>query len=246
MTTLVANDLDLRAGKRVLVEKLDWTVGAGQCWFVYGRNGAGKTTLLQTLAGLRLPDGGKIVLDGRELSDWSPLQLARRRAYLPQSRQDAFGFTVFETVLAARFPWRSEGMWESSEDRDVAAGALKRMDVLELAERDIRSLSGGERQRDTPLMLLDEPASALDLAHQAGLMRTVAGLSREENRAVVMVVHDLNLAWGVASHVLLLYGDGTWEAGSCEEMMVSEKLSHCRHYPVERVSCGNRPVFVSF
>ena len=245
MTTLVANDLDLRAGKRVLVEKLDWTVGAGQCWFVYGRNGAGKTTLLQTLAGLRLPDGGKIVLDGRELSDWSPLQLARRRAYLPQSRQDAFGFTVFETVLAARFPWRSEGMWESSEDRDVAAGALKRMDVLELAERDIRSLSGGERQRvaiaallaqDTPLMLLDEPASALDLA----------GLSREENRAVVMVVHDLNLAWGVASHVLLLYGDGTWEVGSCEEMMVSEKLSHCLHYPVERVSCGNRPVFVSF
>ena len=129
------------------------------------------------------------------------------------------------------------------------------MDVLELAERDIRSLSGGERQRvaiaallaqDTPLMLLDEPASALDLAHQAGLMRTVAGLSREENRAVVMVMHDLNLAWGVASHVLLLYGDGTWEAGSCEEMMVSEKLSHCLHYPVERVSCGNRPVFVSF
>ena len=115
---------------------------------------------------------------------------------MPQSRQDAFGFTVFETVLAARFPWRSEGMWESSEDRDVAAGALKRMDVLELAERDIRSLSGGERQRvaiaallaqDTPLMLLDEPASALDLAHQAGLMRTVARLSREENRAVVMV-----------------------------------------------------------
>ena len=174
---------------------------------------------------------------------------------MPQSRQDAFGFTVFETVLAARFPWRSEGMWESSEDRDVAAGALKRMDVLELAERDIRSLSGGERQRvaiaallaqDTPLMLLDEPASALDLAHQAGLMRTVAGLSREENRALVMVVHDLNLAWGVASHVLLLYGDGTWEAGSCEEMMVSEKLSHCLHYAVERVSCGNRPVFVSF
>lgn len=252
---LCADGLDVRAGNRILLEKLDFAVMPGQCWFVYGQNGTGKTTLLQTLAGLRLPDGGKLMLEGRELSGWSPLELARKRAYLPQSQQDAFGFTVFEAVLAARFPWRSGKMWESQEDHDTAAAALERMDVLPLAGRDIRTLSGGERQRvavaallaqDAPLMLLDEPASALDLAHQAGLMALLAKLSREENRALVTVAHDPNLAWGVATHVLLLHGDGEWEAGTCAEMMVPEKLSRCLHYPVEAVAHGDRPVFVSF
>lgn len=252
---LFADKLDIWAGNRVLLEKLVFSVAPGQCWFVYGRNGAGKTTLLQTLAGLRLSDGGKLMLDGRELSGWSPLELAKKRAYLPQSQQDVFGFTVFETVLAARFPWCSGKMWESQEDYGTAAAALERMDVLPLAGRDIRTLSGGERQRvavaallaqDAPLMLLDEPTSALDLAHQAGLMELLAGLSRKEGKALVTVVHDLNLAWGVATHVLLLYGDGEWEAGTCTEMMVPEKLSRCLRYPVEVVSHGGRPVFVSF
>lgn len=258
MVMLVVDDLDLQAGNRILLEKLKLTIAAGQCWFVYGCNGAGKTTLLQTLAGLRRPDGGKIVLEGKDLADWQPRELARKRAYLPQAQQDAFGFTVLETVLAARFPWRSGKMvWEGegTDDHDVAVYALKRMDVLKLARRDIRSLSGGERQRvaiaallaqDTPLMLLDEPVAALDLAHQAALMRTIAGLGKDEGRAVVMVVHDLNLAWNVATHVLLVYGDGQWEAGTCGKMMTPEKLSRCLHYPVEKVAYGNRPVFVSF
>ncbi len=253
--TLVANDLDLRTEDRLLVEKLALTVGTGQCWFVYGRNGTGKTTLLQTLAGLRLPDGGQVVLDGRVLSGWPLRELAKKRAYLPQSRQDAFGFTVFETVLAARFPWLSGKMWESSADCEAAVDALERMDVLQFANRDVRGLSGGERQRvaiaallaqDAPLWLLDEPVTALDLAHQATLMKTVTGPGKDANRAVVAVVHDLNLAWKVATHVLLLYGDGQWEAGSYEEVMLPEKLSRCMHYPVEMMVYGNRPVFMAF
>lgn len=252
---LFSDKLDVRVGNRILLEKLDLVVMPGQCWFVYGRNGVGKTTLLQTLAGLRLPEGGKLMLDGREMSRWSSLELARKRAYLSQSQQDAFGFTVFEAVMAARFPWHSAKMWESQEDHNVVAYALERMDVLSLAGRDIRTLSGGERQRvaiatllaqDVPLLLLDEPASALDLAHQAGLMALLAKLSREENRALVTVVHDLNLAWGVATHVLLLHGDGEWEAGTCREMMVPEKLSRCLRYPVESVAHGARSIFVSF
>ncbi len=254
MMELIADNLDLKVDGRTLIQKLDWTVKTGQCWFVYGRNGAGKTTLLQTLAGLRLPDGGQIMLDGQVLSCWPIRDLAKKRAYLPQSQQDAFGFTVFETVLAARFPWHLT-RWASFEDTDVVINALKYMDVFHLADRDVRTLSGGERQRvaiatlltqDTPLMLLDEPATALDLAYQARLIGLITQFNGDGNRVIVNVVHDLNLAWGIATHILLLYGDGQWESGRCEDMMIPEKLSHCLRYPVEKMMYGSRPVFMSF
>ena len=95
-------------------------------------------------------------------------------------------------------------------------------------------------------MLLDEPAAALDLAHRVLLMKTMAALCREQNRAVVMVVHDLNLAFDTASHVLLLYGDGEWGTGGRDAMMCPEKLTRCLRYPVQRFRCDDRPVFVSF
>lgn len=252
---LKADSLDVRAGVKKLVSGLKLTVTSGQCWFVYGRNGAGKTTLLQTLAGLRTPDGGSVSLDGRALSAWPFGELARMRGYLPQKQRDAFGFSVFDLVLSARFPWRDGRMWVSEADCAPVEAALRQMDVLALAERDVRTLSGGERQRvaiaallaqDTPLMLLDEPATALDLAYQAALMRQMAVWCRECGKAVVTVAHDLNLAWQVATHVLLLHGDGLWEAGTCTEMMTTEKLSRCLRHPVRSAVCDGRQVFMTF
>lgn len=252
---LKTDSLDVAAGGKKLVSGLELTVTSGQCWFVYGRNGAGKTTLLQTLAGLRVPDGGGVSLDGKALSAWPFDELARMRGYLPQKQRDAFGFSVFDLVLSARFPWRDGWMWASEADCVPVVEALKQMDVLALAERDVRTLSGGERQRvaiavllaqDTPLMLLDEPASALDMAYQAALMQQMAVWSRERGKAVVTVAHDLNLAWQVATHVLLLHGDGQWEAGTCTEMMTTEKLSRCLRHPVRSAMCDGRQVFMAF
>ncbi len=252
---LETDSLDVMAGGKKLVSGLELSVTSGQCWFVYGRNGAGKTTLLQTLAGLRVPDGGRVLLDGRALPDWPMAALARVRGYLPQRQRDAFGFSVFDLVLSARFPWRDGRMRVSEADCVPVVDALKQMGVLALAERDVRTLSGGERQRvaiaallaqDTPLMLLDEPATALDLAYQAALMQQMAVWSRERGKAVVAVVHDLNLAWQVATHVLLLHGDGQWEAGPCEAMMTTEKLSRCLRHPVRAAVCDGRQVFMTF
>ena len=122
-------------------------------------------------------------------------------------------------------------------------------------DKPLETLSDGERQRvmiaralaqDTPLMLLDEPATALDMAYQAALMRQMAVWSRERGKAVVTVVHDLNLAWQVATHVLLLHGDGQWEAGTCTEMMTTEKLSRCLRHPVRSAMCDGRQVFMAF
>ena len=246
------HSLGLRVGDRTLVERLDWTVNGGECWCIVGRNGAGKTTLLRALAGLREPDAGSVAIAGRPLADWPLAQLARLRAYLPQARGDAFSYRVLETVLAARHPYHARRFWEDSDDHATSMAALASMEVAHLAQRDVRSLSGGERQRvaiaamlaqDTPLLLLDEPANALDLAHQVSLMRLIARLCREQGKAAVTIGHDLNLAQA-CSHALLLMGDGAWEAGPIKDVMTAPALSRYLGHPIEIVVHGGRRIFV--
>lgn len=248
------NDLKLRVADRVLVDALNWQIGPGECWCVIGRNGAGKSTLLRTLVGLRGADGGQVVLQDRAIADWPLQDLARERAFLPQGRSDAFGYRVIETVLTARHPYHESAYWESDADHAAAHSALRMMDVDALAERDVRSLSGGERQRvaiaavlaqDTPLLLLDEPTNALDLAHQVSVMNLLSRLCREQKKSVVMVSHDLNLAHSIATHALLLMGDGRWHAGTVDEVMQAPLLSACLGHPIEIVKHGKRTIYLA-
>ena len=245
--------LRLAAGGRTLLDGLDWQVGAGQCWSIIGRNGAGKSTLLRALAGLRQPDAGSINIGGRPLATWPLAELARQRAFLAQARNDAFAYRAIETVLAARHPYHANRYWEGSDDHRIALAALAAMEVAELAERDVRTLSGGERQRvaiaamlaqDTPLLLLDEPANALDLAHQVSVMSVLARLCREQQKTVVMVGHDLNLAYSISSHALLLMGDGRWLAGTRADVMQAPILSSYLQHPIEAVRHGQRTIFI--
>ena len=245
--------LSLKVNSRTLVERLDWSALAGECWCIIGRNGAGKTTLLRTLAGMHEPDAGSVAIQGRPLAEWPLEQLARQRAFLPQARSDAFAYRVLETVLAARHPYHAGRYWEDGDDHLVAVAALASMEVADLAQRDVRSLSGGERQRvaiaailaqDTPLLLLDEPANALDLAHQVSLMRLIARLCREQGKAAVTIGHDLNLAQQACSHALLLMGDGSWEAGPVEQVMTAPALSRYLGHPIEIVVHGERRIFI--
>jgi iron complex transport system ATP-binding protein len=247
------NGLRLVAGQRLLVDALTWSADAGQCWSIIGRNGAGKSTLLRALAGLRQPDGGGVAIGGRPLSDWPLEALARQRAFLAQSRNDAFAYRVIETVLAARHPYHARRYWEGSDDHRIALAALATMEVDDLAERDVRSLSGGERQRvaiaamlaqDTPLLLLDEPANALDLAHQVGVMGLLARLCRQQDKTAVMVGHDLNLAHSVSTHALLLMGDGRWLAGPVDEVMQASILGEYLGHPIAIVEHGARRIFI--
>jgi iron complex transport system ATP-binding protein len=246
--------LTLHVANRWLLQDFTWQAEAGQCWCVIGRNGAGKSTLLRTLAGVRSADGGTVTLGSRALADWPLTELARQRAFLAQSRSDAFAYRVIETVLMARHPYHADRYWEGSDDHVAAEKALRALDVFDLAQRDVRTLSGGERQRvaiaallaqDTPLLLLDEPANALDLAHQATVMRLLAQLCREQGKTVVMVGHDLNLAHSVATHALLLMGDGQWQAGTVDEVMQGPTLSHCLGHPIETLRHGERLLFIA-
>lgn len=250
---LTVENLQLVAAKRVLVDALHFTVQPGECWCVIGRNGAGKSTLLRTLAGLQRPAAGHVMLAGRDLARHDPATLARLRAWLPQGRQDAFGFRALDMVLAARHPYQAGRFWESADDLADARHALAQMDVEDLAERDLRALSGGERQRvaiaatlaqNTPLLLLDEPTAALDLAHQVAVMTLLRDLCRNARKSVVMVVHDLNLAQSAASHVLLMLPDGRWHAGPAGAMLREDLLTACLGFPVRVLLDGQQRVFL--
>lgn len=251
---ITASGLTLRAGERTLVRDLDWHANPGECWSIIGRNGAGKSTLIRTLAGLRAPDAGAVTLDGRPLPQWPLAELARTRAFLAQARSDAFGYSALDTVLAARHPYGTERYWEDSADEAAAHQALAVMEVDHLARRDVRTLSGGERQRvaiaamlaqDTPLLLLDEPANALDLAHQAAVTRLLAQLSRAQNKTIIAIGHDLNLAHQSSTHALLLMGDGEWLAGPVQDVMSAPLLSRYLAHPIEVLEHGTRRIFIS-
>jgi iron complex transport system ATP-binding protein len=241
--------LALRAGGhargRRLFADMSFTVQAGERWVVLGPNGAGKSSLLAALAAVFPVDEGRVLLQGRALAQWSARSLADWRAWCPQFWLDPFPATVTETAALAR----QRGAWWSAENGD--AGAVRRvlaeLDLLALADADVRELSGGERQRvavatallqDTPLLLLDEPASHLDLAHQQALLDVLRGDAKGV-RAVVASLHDMNLAWDLATHAVLLDGRGGAVAGARDAVMTPARLSQAFGVAVDRVEvCG--------
>lgn len=251
---LKTTDLALRIKQKTLVTGLNWSIAPGQCWCIIGRNGVGKSTLLRSLAGLHQPHAGAVQLDGKLLSEWSLRTLALRRAYLPPGHNDAFGYSVIELVLSARHPYHESAYWDSPQDHQVAYAALHQMEVDALAARDVRTLSSGERQRvaiaavlaqDTDFLLLDEPTNALDISHQAKLVRLLKGVCQRQGKAIVMISHDLNLIHAIASHVLLLMGDGSWLAGEEATVMQPAQLHQCLGHPIEMVQHHGRLIYAA-
>jgi iron complex transport system ATP-binding protein len=249
---LEARALALQAGGRALCRELSFEVAAGECVVLLGPNGAGKTTLLHTLAGLRAPSAGEVRLDGRVPEAWPSGELARFRGLLSQQQDDHFPASVLETVLVGRHPHLGRWGWEGAEDEAIAREALAALGLADLAARDVLTLSGGERQRvaiaavlaQSPrLLLLDEPTNHLDLHHQFVALDLLRGLTRE-GRALVMVLHDINLAARYADRVVLFGGDGGVAAGAAATMLEAARLGRAFAHPVEQVEHGGRRFFV--
>jgi iron complex transport system ATP-binding protein len=238
---------------RVLVRDLTLAIHAGETWAILGANGAGKTTLLHTLLGLHRADGGTVRLAGRPLADWTLADAAAVRGFLPQFIHDSFSAPVRELVLMGRHPHLSRWQWESADDMACARSALAAMDLAALEARDITTLSGGERQRtaiaallaqDPRVLLLDEPIAHLDMHHQVVVLDHLASLARDHGKAVVMSLHDPNLARRFATHALILFGDATAEAGPVDMVLDAPSLSAAYGHPVAAIDAGTRRVFV--
>jgi iron complex transport system ATP-binding protein len=254
---LQAEDVTLAVARRTLLRGLDWRVAAGELWALLGPNGSGKTTLLHALAGLAAPAAGRIRLDGRPLAEVPPAERARRRALLPQSLHDAFGATVLDTVLLGRHPYLSRWAWEGDADRAQARSALAAVEMEGFAARDVTTLSGGERQRvglatvlaqDPALLLLDEPLAHLDLPHQVRVLQRLrerVDAGGGAGRAVVLSIHDLNLARRFATHALVLAGDGgVPRQGPVDVSMDAQALGRAFGHPLAAAAVQGRIVYL--
>lgn len=229
-----------RRGRSVL-RGVDLDVRAGEVLVVVGPNGAGKSTLLGLLSGDLVPTEGVVELDGVPLSSWSPREQAMRRSVLPQRQAVAFGFTALDVVRMGRAPWR--GTPHAAEDDPRVAAALAAVDATGLAHRPMTALSGGEQARvqlarvlaqATALVLLDEPTASLDLRHAEQSLQHARQLAGG-GRAVVVVVHELNLAAAYADRVALL-SDGVLVACDAPRaVLTAPLLSATYSHPVEVV-----------
>ena len=252
MTVLSARQLLIDIPGREGGTALDIDVEPGQVWGVLGPNGAGKTTLLHTLAGLRHPRAGTVSLDGRPLAALGRRHVARELAVVFQDRQDGFPATVLETALIGRHPWLAPWDLETAEDVETARRALARMELDGMETRMVNTLSGGERQRlalataltQTPeIWLADEPTNHLDLRHQVAVMELLAAEARM-GRAVLLCLHDVNLAARWCDHLLLLYPDGSACWGTTEAMLEPDALEALYGQPLLVAEVQGRRVLI--
>ncbi|WP_067834288.1 heme ABC transporter ATP-binding protein [Nocardia lijiangensis] len=224
---------------RRVLDAVDFEVTAGEVVALVGPNGAGKSTLLAALAGELTLSEGSVELDGSGLDHWTPLDMARRRAVLPQSHTVGFPFTAREVVAMGRAPWVRTARGE--RDDEFVAAAMTSADVAHLAARSFPTLSGGERARvalarvlaqDTATLLLDEPTAALDLGHQEAVLR-LATERAAAGAAVVVVLHDLGIAAAYADRVAVLESGRIAADGPPREVLTTELLSRVYQHPVE-------------
>jgi iron complex transport system ATP-binding protein len=244
--------LTLRVPGRTLCTNVDLDVRAGEVWVVVGPNGSGKTTLLTTLAGLRAPAQGTVLLDGIGIATLRARDRALRIGLLPQDTFDAFPATVLETALVGRHPHRERWRGETAADVAVAKSALADVGMADVAARDVQTLSGGERRRvalamllaqDPGVMLLDEPTNHLDVAYEVRALDTLAQLARDRQKAVVMALHDLALAPRYATHAILMNGESI-EAGPAASLLLAHKLTALYGQDVVAVAHPRGTVFL--
>ncbi|OXM62549.1 MULTISPECIES: ABC transporter ATP-binding protein [Amycolatopsis] len=229
---LRAEGLKLGYGERVVVDGLDLDVLDGTITAIIGPNGCGKSTLLRALARLLAPREGAVLLDGERIDKLPTREVAKVVGLLPQSPVAPEGLTVGDLVARGRHPHQRWYRQWSSSDEDAIANALRLTGMDVLADRVVDELSGGQRQRawismtlaqETGLLLLDEPITYLDLAHQIDVLDLVHRLHRDRGTTVVMVLHDLNLAARYAD-TLVAMRDGRIIAQGPPSTVLTEPL----------------------
>ena len=242
VTRLAADRVSIDYGENLIVQELTLAIPDGKITTIIGPNGCGKSTLLRGLARLRPARSGSIVLDGQQIHHWSTVEVARRMGLLGQHPAPPAGILVEELVHRGRYPHQSFFQPPTRQDQLAVDKALTLADMQDLRKRPVDQLSGGQRQRawiamvlaqETPLMLLDEPTTYLDLAHQIEVMDLVKLLNREEGRTIVMVLHDVNEAARVSDYIVAMDDGQIVAEGAPSEVITEDTLTRLYGVPCD-------------
>ncbi|MFJ4171511.1 ABC transporter ATP-binding protein [Paenarthrobacter sp. NPDC089714] len=229
--TLSAAGLTLGYDGRIISENLDVSIPPLSFTAIIGPNACGKSTLLRALSRLLTPTSGRVMLDGKQIQKYSTREVARQLGLLPQTSTAPDGITVMDLVARGRFPHQSMLKQWSPEDEAAVTKAMDATDITHLADRHINELSGGQRQRvwlalvlaqESPIMLLDEPTTYLDISHQLEILNLCRELHRSGRYTLVAVLHDLNLAFRYADHLIAMKDGVKVAEGSPSDIVTAD------------------------
>jgi iron complex transport system ATP-binding protein len=246
---LTIQSLSVDYGDKPALADVSLGVDRGEILALIGPNGAGKTTLFRAVSGVLKLKAGTVYLDGQDLYSLSIGQRARLMSVVPQARRLPAGYTVWQTVLLGRTPYLGWLGKPGTGDQERTLWALERTGTLSLANERVEELSGGEQQlvllsralaQDTPILLLDEPTAHLDLQHQSSLLQLIQELAREQNLAIMMAIHDLNLVSQYADQVALLVKGRLRSYGTPGEVLLPENLIEVYQVPLHIIP---HPIF---
>jgi iron complex transport system ATP-binding protein len=257
MNSITTEHLAVAYEDNVVVNDLDMQIPCGKITAIIGPNGCGKSTLLKAAGRILKPKNGFVYLNGGDIQKLSTREVARKMAILPQSPQAPSGLTVGELVSYGRFPYRSGFGKLKPEEKKTISWALEVTKLTEYESIAVDNLSGGQRQRvwiamalaqETELILLDEPTTYLDLSYQLEILELLYRLNREQDRTIVMVLHDLNLAARFADYMIALRDGAIIRHGPPEMVITPEVLQETFRIAAEVVveSHTKRPVCVFY
>jgi cobalamin transport system ATP-binding protein len=234
-------NLRVTYGRRTALDDVSLSVHPGEIVALIGPNGAGKSTLIRSVSGVQPIQSGNVRIFGQDLMTIPVRERARWLAVVPQARNLPPAFTVYESTLMGRTPYLGWLGQAGAADHDRARTALERTQLQELSNRRVGELSGGEQQRvllaralaqETPVLLLDEPTTHLDLQHQSRLLNLVRSLASERQLCVLMALHDLNLAGLYANQVALLVDGHLKACGAPQDVLTETTLAEVYRIPV--------------
>lgn len=249
--------LDVAYEKNLIIENMNLSIPKGKITMIIGANGCGKSTLLKTVARIIKPKNGTIKINGKNIKEQAPKEIAKDMAVLPQSPKAPQGLLIRELVSYGRFPYQSAMGGMSEHDYEVVDWALEVTGMKEFANQSVDEVSGGQRQRawiamalaqETEILVLDEPTTYLDMSHQLEILKLLQKLNREQNRTIVMVLHELNNATKFADHIIGVKSGKVLFEGSPKSVITEENLQQLYGIKAKLAmdETGTYPICVDF
>ncbi len=228
------NDLTYTIGEKQILHNINFQIEKGKIYGILGENGSGKSTLLKTLTRINNVKNGKIFLNDKDINHYTSKQLAQTIALVPQQTNLMFDFSALQIALMGRIPYQKPLYSDSEEDLEIVKQSMQLTSTWHLRDMNAQNLSGGEFQRliiaralaqQTPILMLDEPISSLDIRHQFEIMNLLKQINKDTNTTILIIIHDLNLALKYCDEIILLNKGELVAFGESKKVLIEETIS---------------------